>query len=170
MDSNHTPNHPLTELSAFQRDILAAVSRLENPIGVEIGDALEEYYSDGISAGRLYPNLEELVEGGLLDKRPRDDRSDYYVVTTPGREVFIRDLSWREEAAGFYQPTLDEHIPESEIPGDLLASLDRVVSAGLAVPICRGHSKDGSPCGRRVKSGGYCPLHKDQAPIEEASQ
>jgi DNA-binding PadR family transcriptional regulator len=160
----------LTELTAFQRDLLVEVNRQERGIPVEIKTSLEEHYSDGISDGRLYPNLDKLVEDGLADRSERDGRSDYYYLTAAGREALLRDLGWRESGAGFYQPSLDDlDALEDHVPADLEAALDRVVDAGLAVPICRGEKKDGSRCGRRVKAGGYCHLHQDQAD-EEADQ
>ncbi len=40
----------------------------DEPHGLAIRDALDDYYETEISAGRLYPNLDALVEKGLVEK------------------------------------------------------------------------------------------------------
>jgi DNA-binding PadR family transcriptional regulator len=44
----------------------------------------EAYYEPGINHGRLYPNLDTLVEKGLIEKGERDRRTNFYRTTRRG--------------------------------------------------------------------------------------
>ena len=37
--------------------------------------------------GRLYPNLETIVEAGLVDKGEHDRRTNYYEITDDGKDA-----------------------------------------------------------------------------------
>ena len=52
------------DLTGFQRDLLYVVAGLDNPHGLAVKDELEDYYEKEIHHGRLYPNLDTLVEKG----------------------------------------------------------------------------------------------------------
>lgn len=81
------------DLTAFQRDILYVMGGLEEPHGLAIKAELEEYYDGEINHGRLYPNLNDLVEKGLVEKGQHDDRTNKYTLT--GRAT--RELEARRE-------------------------------------------------------------------------
>jgi DNA-binding PadR family transcriptional regulator len=81
------------DLTGFQRDLLFVVAGLEEPHGLAIKEELEEYYESEIHHGRLYPNLDTLVDKGLIDKGQRDQRTNFYTVTRRGR----REIEAREE-------------------------------------------------------------------------
>ena len=88
-----------TELNAFQRDCLQAVLRLANRDGAGVSgqDIRRELESDyeRVSHGRLYPNLDDLVDAGLLDKGTLDRRTNDYRPTTAAEELVRRELqSW----------------------------------------------------------------------------
>jgi DNA-binding PadR family transcriptional regulator len=51
---------------------LYVIAGSENPHGLGIKDDLEEYYETEIRHGRLYPNLDTLVEKGLIEKGQKD--------------------------------------------------------------------------------------------------
>jgi DNA-binding PadR family transcriptional regulator len=85
------------DLTGFQRDLLYVVAGLDEPHGLAIKDELEEYYESEIHHGRLYPNLDELVEKGLVDKGEIDQRTNYYALTSRGtREIEARS-DWEDE-------------------------------------------------------------------------
>jgi len=93
------PDTPPTELSAFQRDVLAVAARLDSeyadgPHGLAIKAGLESAGYGNVNHGRLYPNLDELVQRGLLEKGAKDDRTNYYRVTERGRGVLEGLVSW----------------------------------------------------------------------------
>lgn len=75
------------DLTGFQRDLLYVIGGLDTPHGLAIKDELEDYYEKEIHHGRLYPNLDTLVEKGELDRR-----TNYYALTRRGqREIEARD-------------------------------------------------------------------------------
>jgi DNA-binding PadR family transcriptional regulator len=80
-----------TQLSGFQRDLLVAISWLElegeTCYGLAIKRAIEEVYSDPVTHGRLYQNLDELDEQRLIEKRELDRRTNEYVMTEKGTEL-----------------------------------------------------------------------------------
>lgn len=81
-----TPVPSPEELTRFQIDALTIIAA-EKRIGTEINDELSEYYDKDVNHGQLYPNLDTLVEKGLVDKTPRDRRSHFYAITELGKEV-----------------------------------------------------------------------------------
>ncbi|WP_336362008.1 PadR family transcriptional regulator [Halalkalicoccus salilacus] len=81
----------MDDLTAFQRDALYVIAGLEEPKGLEIKTELDEYYSQEIHPGRLYPNLDTLVKMGLVRKGAHDDRTNAYTLTERGgREIDAR--------------------------------------------------------------------------------
>ena len=83
------------DLNGFQRDTLDVVAGLGEPNGLEIKNHLEEYYESEINHGRLYPNLDTLVEEGLLHKGTIDDRTNYYSVTERGQLALQSHRDWK---------------------------------------------------------------------------
>ena len=79
--------------TGFQRDVLYVVAGLDNPKGLAIKDELDEYYGSEINHGRLYPNLDTLVDKGLIEKGQKDDRTNEYSITQRGS----RELEARRE-------------------------------------------------------------------------
>ena len=78
-------------LTAFQRDALYVIAGLDEPNGLEIKTKLDEYYSQEINHGRLYTNLDTLVNKGLVRKGAHDDRTNAYELTEKGeREIDAR--------------------------------------------------------------------------------
>ncbi|MFB6132272.1 MAG: PadR family transcriptional regulator [Halanaeroarchaeum sp.] len=91
------------DLTGFQRDLLFVVAGLEEPHGLAIKEELEDYYESEIHHGRLYPNLDTLVDKGLIDKGQRDQRTNYYTLTRRGQ----REISARREWEAQYVPFED---------------------------------------------------------------
>ena len=85
------------DLTGFQRDLLYVVKGLDDPHGLAIKDELEDYYETEIQHGRLYPNLDTLVEKGLVEKGEKDRRTNVYVATRrASREIDAR-RDWEDE-------------------------------------------------------------------------
>jgi len=82
------------DLTAFQRDLLYVVAGMDSPHGLAIKDELENYYEKEINHGRLYPNLDELVGMGLLEKGQIDRRTNSYELTAEGRRLLRDRRSW----------------------------------------------------------------------------
>lgn len=52
------------------------IAGLDDPHGLAIKEELEEYYEKEIHYRRLYPNLDTLVEKGLVEKSQKDRRTN----------------------------------------------------------------------------------------------
>lgn len=85
------------DLTGFQRDLLYVVAGLDEPHGLAVKSELEDYYETEVHHGRLYPNLDTLVEKGLVEKGQRDRRTNYYVLTGRGRREIEARRSWENE-------------------------------------------------------------------------
>ena len=81
------------DLTGFQRDLMYVIVGLDEPKGLAIKDELESYYQKEIHHGRLYPNLDTLVEKGLVAKGTIDDRTNSYSLTDRG----YREIENRQE-------------------------------------------------------------------------
>lgn len=81
------------DLTAFQQNILAILSD-EPMYGLAIKRQLESYYDSEVNHGRLYPNLDDLVEMDLVEKSERDKRTNDYALTDDGYEAVVDQLDW----------------------------------------------------------------------------
>lgn len=81
----------MQDLTAFQRDVLFVIAGHDEPHGLAIKEALDDYYTEEINHGRLYPNLDTLVEKGLVEKGEKDRRTNEYQLSDRGqREIVAR--------------------------------------------------------------------------------
>jgi DNA-binding PadR family transcriptional regulator len=81
------------DLTAFQQNILVILA--EEPMyGLAIKRRLESYYGTEVNHGRLYPNLDDLVEMGLVEKSELDKRTNQYELTDTGRDVVLDRFDW----------------------------------------------------------------------------
>ncbi|MBX0288508.1 PadR family transcriptional regulator [Haloarcula salinisoli] len=85
------------DLTGFQRDLLYAIAGLEEPHGLAIKSELEGYYENEINHGRLYPNLDTLVDKGLVEKGEKDRRTNVYVVTGRGNRELEARREWEQQ-------------------------------------------------------------------------
>ena len=83
----------VTDLTAFQRTILVVLAE-EPRYGLAIKRELESYYGDEVNHGRLYPNLDDLVGLGLIEKSERDKRTNEYALTDTGVDAVFDHLTW----------------------------------------------------------------------------
>lgn len=88
------------DIRGFQRDLLFVIGGLGQPSGQEILDELEESLSEEVQAARLYTNLDELVEEGLVLKTQEDGRTNQYELTEAGREKLEERHQWERERLG----------------------------------------------------------------------
>ena len=92
------------DLTGFQRDLLYTIAGLDNPHGLAIKDELENYYEKEIHHGRLYPNLDTLVDKGLVEKGDKDRRTNYYRLTRRGRGEIEDRRDWENQYVGEVVP------------------------------------------------------------------
>ena len=83
----------IRDLTAFQQNILVILS--EEPMyGLAIKSHLETYYGTEVNHGRLYPNLDDLVEMGLVEKSELDKRTNQYELTDDGHAALLDQFDW----------------------------------------------------------------------------
>jgi len=81
------------DLTAFQHNILVILA--EEPMyGLAIKRQLEEYYGTEVNHGRLYPNLDSLVDMDLVEKSELDKRTNQYELTEDGHEAVLNRMNW----------------------------------------------------------------------------
>lgn len=90
------------DLTGFQQDILYVLRRIERGMttestayGLAIKRELETLREvDEVNHGRLYPNLDQLVEMGLVEKEMVDRRTNEYATTETGRDLVDDHARW----------------------------------------------------------------------------
>jgi DNA-binding PadR family transcriptional regulator len=96
MADTDTIRTEFSNLSAFQRDILFIIAEIGPSKGLRIKSELQDLYGEEVNHGRLYPNLDQLVEGGFIDKAERDKRTNEYSLTDDGREAMDVFIDWQQ--------------------------------------------------------------------------
>lgn len=81
------------DLTAFQQTILTILAE-ESRYGLAVKRELEAYYDTEVNHGRLYPNLDDLVEMGLVEKSELDKRTNQYSLTDAGYDALLGQLGW----------------------------------------------------------------------------
>jgi DNA-binding PadR family transcriptional regulator len=84
------------ELTGFQRDLLCVIAGTEQPSGQTVRRELEEH-TQSINHGRLYPNLDQLVDHSLVQKGEQDQRTNYYEITESGKELLSQRREWENK-------------------------------------------------------------------------
>ena len=90
----------LGDLTAFQRDTLYVIASIEDdpyPHGLSIKEILDEQYGEEVNHARLYPNLDQLVEMGLVEKGTLDKRTNSYTLTDRGHRELEDRREWENE-------------------------------------------------------------------------
>jgi len=90
----------MDDLTGFQRDLLYVIAGFDRPSGQDIKDEVEAYYSSEINHGRLYPNLDTLVNKGLVEKGQLDRRTNYYAITADGEQAIVDRQEWKSQYIG----------------------------------------------------------------------
>ncbi|MCU4740673.1 PadR family transcriptional regulator [Halobacteria archaeon AArc-m2/3/4] len=84
----------MDQLTGFQRDLLYVIAGMDRPSGQEILDDINSYIDQPVTHGRLYPNLDTLVEHELVEKGQLDRRTNYYALTPKGRRELENRQQW----------------------------------------------------------------------------
>ncbi|QKG92235.1 helix-turn-helix transcriptional regulator [Halorubrum salinarum] len=102
-----------SDLTAFQQNILTILA--EEPMyGLAIKRELEAYYGSEVNHGRLYPNLDDLVDDGLVEKSELDKRTNQYELTEEGHDVVLGQIEW----------VLDRFVTDEERADEVRALLE----------------------------------------------
>jgi DNA-binding PadR family transcriptional regulator len=88
------------DLTGFQRDLLYVIAGSDEPHGLALKEKLDQYYEKEIHHGRLYPNLDTLVEKGLVEKGTKDRRTNVYRLTNRGQRELEARRDWESQYLG----------------------------------------------------------------------
>lgn len=84
------------DLTGFQRDCLYVIAGRDGSKGLALKGDLDEYYDNEINHGRLYPNLDALVDKGLVEKGKIDDRTNSYSISSRGGRELAARREWED--------------------------------------------------------------------------
>ena len=98
----------MDSLTGFQRDLLVVISGGDRPSGLDIKAELDAYYTAPVNHGRLYPNLDDLVEAGLVEKEEIDARTNGYSLTPRGERAMADRRRWEDDHVA---DLLDDALP-----------------------------------------------------------
>ena len=84
------------DLTAFKRDILWTLFHEDDheAYGLHIKRQLETLYGEEVNHGRLYPNLDDLVEADLIAKSSLDKRTNNYTLTDRATQLLAARQAW----------------------------------------------------------------------------
>lgn len=134
-----------SDLTKFQIAALAIL--VEDPrYGLAVKRELEEYYGQEVNHGRLYPNLDDLVEYGLVEKSELDKRTNEYAATAAGERVLEEFNSWLDERLGGEKkliadggvdvgPASTSDMDAAGDPGDIQFALDAMSLDDVSVSV-----------------------------------
>lgn len=90
------------ELTGFQRDLVVVIAGIgqTRPSGRTIRRALERLWETEVNESRVYQNLTELRDRGLVASRPLDGRTNGYAVTADGRALLGTYFEWATTCLG----------------------------------------------------------------------
>jgi len=83
------------DCTAFQRDLLWALSHENDRKGISLKEELTDYYGEDLNHSRIYQNLDKLVHRGLISKQPRDNRTNEYRLTETARRALSARQAWQ---------------------------------------------------------------------------
>jgi DNA-binding PadR family transcriptional regulator len=87
-------------LTGFQRDLLYTIAGLDRPSGQDVRERISMFVGE-VNHGRLYPNLNTLVENEFVEKGQKDSRTNYYTLTSKGRDALEKRRAWENEVVPF---------------------------------------------------------------------
>ncbi|WP_254546440.1 PadR family transcriptional regulator [Halomarina pelagica] len=89
------------DLTGFQRDLLYVIASYDRPSGQQLKTDLEADFDREITHGRLYPNLDTLVNRGHVEKGNVDRRTNYYALSEKGRKALADRQEWEDRYLPF---------------------------------------------------------------------
>lgn len=86
-----------TDLTSFQYNLLVILTSMDEVSGRQLKQELEESVGNSLPHGRLYRNLDTLVEKDLVEKGRIDGRTNAYAITTEGEDAIRERFQWERE-------------------------------------------------------------------------
>ncbi|MCU4975954.1 helix-turn-helix transcriptional regulator [Halobacteria archaeon AArc-m2/3/4] len=98
------------DLTGFQRDVLTAIRQLERADETRSGQAIKYELEDQqgeVLHGRLYSNLDELIDAELVVKSAIDGRTNRYTLTESARSMLEESAKRLADACGMQVAATD---------------------------------------------------------------
>jgi len=89
--------YKMDDLTGFQRDLLYVIAGADQPSGQDVKSEVETYYNSEINHGRLYPNLDTLVNKDPRREGELDRRTNYYEISDRGRQTIEQQPEWEQQ-------------------------------------------------------------------------
>jgi DNA-binding PadR family transcriptional regulator len=83
------------DLTGFQRDLLYVIAGSDRPSGQTVKEKISNDVGE-VNHGRLYPNLDTLVERNYVTKGQHDRRTNFYEISEKGLEAIEHRRSWED--------------------------------------------------------------------------
>lgn len=90
-------NRGLEGVREVERDLLYIIAGCDESSGQAIETELQEYYDEEINHGRVYPNLDRLVDKGLVSRGTIDGRTNAYRLTDAGQRAIQVHSEWKHQ-------------------------------------------------------------------------
>lgn len=87
-------------LTGLQRDLLFVLGGIGSTNGTRLKRELERSKYSSVLSGRLYYNLDILVDQSLVQKRAGEGRTNEYCLTEQGRESLRDHHEWQRRYLG----------------------------------------------------------------------
>ena len=89
-----------TDLTSFQYNLLVVLTGRDEASGRDLKQEIEDSVDSQLPHGRLYRNLDTLVEKGLVEKGRMDGRTNAYRITSEGKDAIRERFQWEREHIG----------------------------------------------------------------------
>ena len=120
------------DLTGFERDLIVEIYQMDQPSGQVIRRRIEAEHGEDVTSTRLYSNLNDLVDYGLLDKGEQNHRTNYYQITNDGRRL-VEDTARYFASIGATNPVAaDGGREQTAVDVKVLEGRVETLSKGLA--------------------------------------
>ena len=144
------------DLNASKRDLLVEIYQMDQPSGQDIRHRMKAEHDEDVDHGRLYPNLDDLVDYGLIDKGEQNLRSNYYQITNDGRRL-VEDTARYFASIGATNPVAADGGREQTAVDveELELRVDDLSEGLVAVRKSIYELKDEFEAGEKAEEGGH---------------
>jgi DNA-binding PadR family transcriptional regulator len=121
-----------SDLNGSKRDLLVEIYQLDQPSGQDIRRRMEAEHDEEVTRGRLYSNLNDLVDEGLLDQGEQDLRTNYYQITNDGQRLVEATARYFESIGATRPVAADGGREQTAVDVKVLEGRVETLSKGLA--------------------------------------
>lgn len=113
---------PLSDLTAFQIDMLVVIESIGTTHGLGLKTAMSSAYGS-LPSGRIYTNLDQLREKGLVTKTEIDGRTNAYELSDLGERELDGFREWIENGITVREPGEDAESTHTADPSERVSQV-----------------------------------------------